>query len=206
MPDSILSIPEIRDYERINAELIQRLDAGHTNVRLAGAEGQRLLLAGMVGGWSALVEVEGDAGPELAAGLDAPGVTVVVRGRSADGAGARLRAGRLILLGDTGDALGASQQGGVILAAAGAGHRAGLNQSEGVLVVLGPLGRLAGERQTGGRVFVPAGQLGPHAGHGRRAGALLRFDAATHLGLSAEDAGILQSILDAAARWVPKTW
>jgi len=202
-PSAVLSIPEVRDYDRINAELSQRLDEGHAHVRVVGAEGQRLLLAGLVGGWSALVEIEGDVGPELAAGLDAPGVTVVARGRSADGAGARLRAGRLILLGDTGDVLGSGQQGGVILAAAGAGHRAGLNQCGGVLVVLGPLGRLAGERQTGGRMFVPAGQLGPHAGHGRRGGGLLRFESTTDLGLPAEDAGIFQSILRGAARWVP---
>ena len=176
VPDSVLSVPEIRDYDRINAELVQRLDAGQSYVRLSGAEGQRLLLAGLTGGWSALVEIEGDAGPELAAGLDCPGVTVVARGLTADGAGARLKGGRLILKGDTGDALGAGQEGGVILAARGAGHRAGLGQRGGVLVVLGPLGRLAGERQTGGRMFVPAAQLGPHAGHGRRGGDLLRFE------------------------------
>jgi glutamate synthase domain-containing protein 3 len=160
------------------------------------------LLAGLAGGWSALVEIVGDVGPELAAGLDAPGVTVVAQGRSADGAGARLRAGRLILLGDTGDALGVGQQGGVILVAAGAGHRAGLNLCGGVLVVLGPLGRLAGERQTGGRMFVPAGRHGPHAGHGHRGGGLLRFEAVTDLGLAAEDAEIFRSILGDAARWV----
>lgn len=203
VPSAVLSIPEIRDYERINAELSQRLDEGHAHVRVVGAEGQRLLLAGLVGGWSALVEIEGDVGPELAAGLDAPGLTVVARGRSADGAGARLRAGRLILLGDTGDALGVGQQGGVILAAAGAGHRAGLNQCGGVIVVLGPLGRLAGERQTGGRMFVPAGRLGPHPGHGHSGGGLHRFEAATDLGLPAEDADIFRTILRDAARWVP---
>ena len=51
------------------------------------------------------------------------------------------------------------------------GTAPGSTSAGGVLVVLGPLGRLAGERQTGGRMFVPAGQLGPHAGHGRRGGA-----------------------------------
>ena len=168
VPSAILSIPEIRDYPRINAELSQQLDEGHAHIRLVGAEGQRLLLAGVTGAWSALVEIEGESGPELAAGLDAPGLTVVARGPTADGAGARLRAGRLILLGDTGDALAAGQEGGIILAAAAAGHRAGLGQRGGVLLVLGPLGRLAGERQSGGRMFVPADRLGPHAGHGRR--------------------------------------
>jgi glutamate synthase domain-containing protein 3 len=201
-PSTVLSIPEVRDYQRINAELAQRLDEGYACVRLAGAEGQRLLLSGMAGSWSALVEIEGDAGPELAAGLDAPGLTIIARGRTADGAGARLRAGRLILLGDTGDALGVGQQGGVIVAVAAAGHRAGLGQSGGVLVVLGPLGRLAGERQAGGRLFFHAGRIGPHAGHGHRGGALLRIESATDFGLPAEDAAILRTILHEVEPWI----
>ncbi len=59
----VVSIPDIRDYQRINAELAQLLDAGHPRVLLAGAEGQRLLVAGLAGAWSATVEVEGRAGP-----------------------------------------------------------------------------------------------------------------------------------------------
>ena len=160
-PSMVLSIPEIRDYQRINAELSQQLDEGHTHVRLVGAEGQRLLLAGVAGAWSALVEIEGDVRAGARRRARCAGLTVVARGPTADGAGARLRAGRLILLGDTGDALGSGQEGGVILAAAAAGHRAGLGQRGGVLVVLGPLGRLAGERQDGGRLFVHAAPARP---------------------------------------------
>src|SRR5262245_43921878 len=89
-PEAVLSIPEIRDYERINSELVQRLDSGHQRVRLKGAEGQRFLVARLVGGWTAVVEIEGRVGPELAAELNAPGLTVVCRGSAADGAGRAL--------------------------------------------------------------------------------------------------------------------
>jgi glutamate synthase domain-containing protein 3 len=171
-----LSIPEIRDYDRINAELVRCLDDGHPHVRLVGAEGQRFLAGALAGDWKAVVEIEGRAGPELAAGLDAPGVTVVCRGPAADGAGRGLRAGRLLILGDAEDCLGYAQEGGAILAARDAGHRAGLNQRGGVLAILGAVGRLAGERQSGGWLFVSGDRLGPFAGHGRRGGRSVRLD------------------------------
>ena len=67
-------IPEVREYPRINAEVVRHLDAGHARVVLAGAGGHRLLLHRLTGPWNAVVEVEGHAGPELAAELDAPGL------------------------------------------------------------------------------------------------------------------------------------
>jgi glutamate synthase domain-containing protein 3 len=207
-PDSVLSIPEIRDYQRINAELTARLDAGQTSIRLDGAEGQRLLAAGLEGSWSALIEIHGRTGPELAAGLNAPNLTVVGRGPTADGAARGLRNGRLILLGGAGDALGYGQEGGIVLAAAGAGHRAGLAQRGGVLVVLGPVGRLAGERQAGGWLFAVADRLGPYAGHGRRGGVLIRLAQEPALaaepdrGLDPEDSALLRGVLGAAAPWI----
>ncbi|WP_406700804.1 glutamate synthase [Singulisphaera sp. Ch08] len=175
LESAVLSIPDIRDYEKINAELVQRLDSGTTRVCLAGAEGQRFLAAGLRGGWNAVIEVEGRAGPELAAELDAPGLTVVCRGPAADGAGRGLRAGRLVILEDAGEGLAYAQQGGIVFAARGAGARAGLNQHGGVLVMLGPIGRLAGERQAGGLIFAFRDQLGLHAGRGRRGGRLIRL-------------------------------
>ena len=87
----VVSIPDIRDYQKINAELVALLDAGHRRVRLAGAEGQRLLGSGLRGAWNALIDLEGLAGTELAAALDAPGLTIVCRGPAADGAGAASR-------------------------------------------------------------------------------------------------------------------
>jgi glutamate synthase domain-containing protein 3 len=172
--DSPAPVPvdEIRDYHRVNAEVARRLDRGATRVRLTGVEGQRLLLAGLRGAWRATVEIEGSAGPELAAGLETPGVLVVVNGAAADGAGRSLRSGTLLIRGSAGDGLGYRQAGGVIYALGRAGHRAGLAMEGGVLLLKGGAGRLAGERQSGG-LIVAAGELGPFAGHGRHGGRLL---------------------------------
>ena len=169
----VLSVPEIRDYQRINAELTVLLDAGHRLIRLVGVERQRLLVAGLRGRWDAVVEVEGDAGPELAAGLDAPGLTVVCRGRADDGAGSMLRAGRLIIVGAAGAAAGYAMRGGAVVVAGDAGPRAGLKQSGGVLVLLGDVERLAGDRQSGGILVARANRLGPHSGRGRLGGRFL---------------------------------
>jgi methylamine---glutamate N-methyltransferase subunit B len=168
-----LPIQEIRDYQKVNAELIQRLDAGHSHVRLIGAEGQRLLVAGLAGAWNALVEVVGHAGPELAAGLNAPGLTVVCHGPAADGAGGSLLAGRLVVEGEAGPAVGYAQRGGTIIVIGDAGPRAGPNQSGGLLFLCGDVGPLAAERQSGGLIVAFAGSLGPHSGRGRRGGRLL---------------------------------
>jgi len=169
-PAPSLSIPEIRDYQRINAELKVLLDQGHRRVRLEGAEGQRLLVAGLAGPWSAVVEVEGRTGPEFAANLDAPGLVVVAQGPTADGAARGLRSGVVIVLGPADDAAGAAQAGGTLIIAGPVGHRVGLGQSGGSLVLLGPTGRLPGERQAGGTLYFRPGNLGPHAGRGRRGG------------------------------------
>jgi methylamine---glutamate N-methyltransferase subunit B len=206
LPDSVLSIPEIRDYDRINAELKQRLDEGQSYIRLIGAEGQRLLVAGLSGPWSGLIEIEGKAGPELAASLDAEGLTVIARGSADDGAGRGLRAGTLIILGDAGEALGYALEGGRILAAGNAGHRVGLGQRGGIIVVLGTLGRLAGERQAGGRLFAYSDRLGPHAGRARRGGVFHRLGnedlAASDPALFPEDAEVFRRLLGDAGPWL----
>ncbi len=168
-----ISIPDVRDYQRINAELIQHLDAGHRLVRLAGAEGQRLLASGLVGHWDAVVEVLGFAGPELAAGLNAPGLTVLCQGSAADGAGSCLKNGSLIVRGDAGPAAGYAQAGGTIVVAGASGPRAGLNQSGGVLALLGPIGPLAGERQSGGRLFVASVSPARHWSRGQSGGRVI---------------------------------
>ena len=122
---------------------------------------------------SATIEVDGNAGPELAAELNAPGLTVVCRGSAADGAGRGLQAGKLLVLGHAGVALGYFQKGGLIVAAGDAGARAGLCQSGGELVLLGACGPLTGERQAAGRLFLDKDLAGPHLGHGRRGGRLI---------------------------------
>ena len=66
------------------------------------------------GGVDGDLEVEGVAGPELAAGLEAPGLTIVARSDVLDGAGSGLVEGLLVVLGSAGSAVGYAQQGGLI--------------------------------------------------------------------------------------------
>lgn len=169
----LIVIPEVRDYQRINSELVVRLDEGHSLVRLTGADGHRLLVSGISGNWNAVVEVEGRVGPEIGFGLNAPGLTVICRGDAADGAGSGLQAGLLVILGSAGHAVGYAQRGGTIVVTKDCGHRAGLNQSGGLLVLLGSAGRLVGERQSQGTILVGTDKLGPHSGHGHHGGRLL---------------------------------
>lgn len=204
-PVPVVSIPDIRDYERINAALVQFLDDGHPRVRLQGAEGQRLLAAGLSGAWRAVVEVEGRAGPEVAAELNAPGLTVECHGPVADGAGRSLRAGTVVIRGDAGPALGYALEGGAILTVGNAAARAGLNQRGGVIVVLGAVGRLAGERQSGGLFFARGGQLGPHAGRGARGGRLVRLGPAGNdlAGVDHDAAEVFRTLCDPRAGLIP---
>jgi glutamate synthase domain-containing protein 3 len=173
-----LFIPEIRDYQKINAELVALLDRGHSRVRLESADGQRLLASGLRGHWTATVEIVGRTGPEVAADLDAPNLTVILLGSTADGAGRGLAAGRILIQGDAGDACGYAQSGGLLVILGSAGHRAGLRQSGGTLAVLGNVGRLAGEGQSGGRVFLPSDRFGPHESRGQVGGRLIAGSAA----------------------------
>jgi len=180
-PAPPIVVPELRDYQQINAELVRRLNLGQRHVRLEGVEGQRLLVSRIAGSWQALVELEGNAGPELAAELDAPGLIVVCRGSAADGAGRGLAAGRLLILGAAGAAIGYFQRGGLIVAAGDVGPRAGLAQRGGDLVLLAATGALAGERQSGGRLLYEQARVGPHFGHARRGGRLIALPSGQHL-------------------------
>ena len=166
----VILVPEVRDYGRINAELVALLDQGHRTIRLEGAEGQRLLASGLVGLWRAVIEVEGRTGPEFAANLDAPSLRIVARGETADGAGRGLRSGTVIIDGDAGDGLGYAQSGGSLFVVGNAGHRAGLAQSGGILAVFGSTGRLAADRQSGGRFFLGPRGAGPYLGRGQQGG------------------------------------
>jgi glutamate synthase domain-containing protein 3 len=169
-------VPELRDYQQINSELVRRLNAGQTHVRLEGVEGQRLLVSQLKGHWHAVIEVEGNAGPELAADLDSPGLTVVCHGSAADGAGRGMSAGRLLILGTAGSVLGYVLRGGLIVAARPVGPRAGLGPRGGDLFLLDRCGALAGERQSGGRLYLHPGLAGTHLGFGSRQGEVIRLD------------------------------
>jgi glutamate synthase domain-containing protein 3 len=173
----VLVVPDIRDYQRINAELVRLLDSGSPRVRLVGVERQRLLAAGLAGRWNAVIEVEGNAGPELAAGLDAPGLTVLCRGDANDGVARSMKAGRVVVLGSASDAPGYDQRGGILVIVGDAGHRAGLNLQGGSQLYQGKVGRLLGERQSGGAIYAPLGAVGPHSGRGRSGGDLILYSA-----------------------------
>ncbi len=171
---AVVPVPEIRDYRAINLEIIRLLNEGQPRIILAGAHGQRLLAAGIAGPWRAVVEVDGDAGPELAAGLDAPGLTIVCRGGVEDGGASGLLSGFVAVMGSCGTAFGYAQRGGLAVAVGSVGPRAGLCQMGGDLVLLSDAGPLAGERQSGGRLFASA-RLGDHPGRGHRGGRLVRM-------------------------------
>ena len=198
---SVVDVAEVRDYPLINAEVEARLRLGLGRVILAGVEGQRLLLAGLSGPWEAVVEIQGRAGPELAATLDAPGLRVVCQGPAADGAGRALRAGRLLIRGDAGAGVGYTQAGGTIVVAGSAGPRAGLDQAGGTLILLGEVGRLAGERQAGGRLYAVGDRLGPHAGLGRRGGRLIRLSVGGEPAV-ADDRLAFRDALDGLGPWL----
>ncbi len=202
-----INVPELRDYQQINAELVRRLNLGQRRVRLEAVEGQRLLVSRLAGSWQAVVEIDGNAGPELAADLDAPGLVVVCHGTAADGAGRGLRAGRLILLERCGTAVGYFQQGGLILARADVGPRAGLNQQGGDLILLGRSGALTGERQTGGRLFLQTSLTGADPGFGARGGRQIHLPADGPLtaGLDPADRLVLEQAIELAGRYASTT-
>ncbi len=198
-------VPELRDYQQINAEIVRRLNQGERHVRLEGVAGQRLLVSRIAGDWQALIELDGDAGPELAAELDAPSLTVVCRGSAADGAGRGLKAGRLLIGGVAGPAIGYFLRGGLVVAVGNVGSRAGLNQHGGDLVLLGKVGALAGERQSGGRLVFRHGSNGPHTGHGRQAGQVIVLPAEQPLTVELDhhNRRLIETALELANRFFP---
>lgn len=163
----------VRDYQQINREVIAALDAGHRHIRLTSVEGQRLLLSGLRGSWPALIEIQGTAGPELAAELDAPNVSILCHGSVADGSGRALRAGQLVITGNAGEAAGTWMRGGVQIVVGTTGHRAGLRLQGGSLILFGPPGRLLADRQSGGDVFARLDLAESVADRGRTGGRLI---------------------------------
>ena len=148
-----------------------------------------------------MIEVVGDAGPELAAEMDAPGVTVVCRGSTADGGASRLKSGRVLILGAAGPAFGYALRGGLAMVVGTTGARAGLRQLGGDLILFGLAGPLVGERQSGGRLLTHA-ELGPHAGRGRLGGRFIRMDVGGGVLGDAEDRAAMGSALSAFSPWL----
>jgi glutamate synthase domain-containing protein 3 len=198
--EAVLSVPEIRDYRAINRELVRLLDQGCRAIRLTGANGQRLLVSGLVGSWTAAIELTGDAGPELAAEMDAPNLTLVCRGSVGDGGASRLTAGRVLIMGRAGPAFGYAQRGGLAMVAGAVGARAGLRQRGGDLILIGWAGPLCGEFQSGGRLLTLA-ELGPHAGRGHQGGRFICIDP-TDRHADADDRATMASAFEAFRPWL----
>jgi glutamate synthase domain-containing protein 3 len=201
-----LAVSELRDYHVINREVLGHLDRGRSLIRLAGVEGQRLLLHGLRGDWAATILVEGDAGPELASEMDARKLAVICTGRAADGAGRGLISGTLVVLGASGTALGYGQSGGSIAAWSAIGPRAGLDQAGGRLVLASAVGRLAGERQRGGTLVLLGAEVAGNLGHARRGGRLVspagRVSGTAAMG--AQDVAAIGEIASRCAAWAPE--
>ncbi len=196
----VLSVPEIRDYRAINSELVRLLDQGCRTIRLTGVNGQRLLASGLTGSWAAAIEVAGDAGPELAAEMDAPDLTLICRGSVGDGGASQLAAGRVLIMGRAGPAFGYAQRGGLAMLVGTAGARAGLRQRGGDLILMGWAGPLCGENQLGGRLLT-CGDLGPHAGRGHRGGRFIRIDP-TDRYADADDRAALAAAFQVFSPWL----
>ena len=196
----VFSVPEIRDYRAINGELVRSLDQGISRFRLIGVNGHRLLVSGLVGPWNAVIEVVGDAGPEVAADMDAPGITVVCRGSAADGGAARLKAGRVLVLGSAGPAFGYTLRGGLAMVVGAVGPRAGLRQVGGDLILLGPAGAMAGERQLGGRIFTHS-DLGYHIARGRQGGRFIHMELGAENLMAPDDLATLTAAFEVFAPW-----
>ena len=204
-PAPPIVVPELRDYQQINAELVRRLNLGERHVRLEGVAGQRLLVSRIAGAWRALIEVDGNAGPELAAELDAPDLTVVCRGE-------RRRWRRPRPGGWTALHRGRGRCGHRLFPAGRADRRGRRRRTEGRP---GPAWgrpctsrqgwRLAGERQAGGRLFFKQGRIGPHAGHGRRAGRLIALPSEQPLAadLDQDDYRLIEAALRLANCFFP---
>jgi formylmethanofuran dehydrogenase subunit C len=204
----ILEVPEIRDYQRINRAVRQALDAGTNRIQLRGVDGQRLLLHRLRGGWHATIEIDGNAGPELARELDAPGLLVDCLGDVADGAAGALAGGAIFIRGNAGLALGIDQRGGLIVAQGATQARAGLNQRGGVLWLLGSAGPLAGERQQGGILLLSGALVGPLRGHARQGGEIVISPNPQAISAMVKSQGIdmLATELRKVAAQVPDFW
>jgi len=81
--EAVLSFPISAIYERNQRGAGATARLGTRQCPTRRRRGTAILAARLAGDWSAVVEVEGCAGPELAAELNAPSLTVVCRGHAA---------------------------------------------------------------------------------------------------------------------------
>ena len=190
-------VPEIRDYERINLEIVARLQTGFKTIVLQGVEGQRLLVSGLSGDWEGCVVVEGRAGPDLGAGLNTPRLRVDCLGDVADGVGHSLRGGSICVRGNAGTCAGYGLSGGRIIIEGNTGPRAGLNQKGGLLVVFGNAGNLVGEGRAGGIFAAFAGRIGKHPNLAATGGRFLNLELSGEMSFEGLDPEMIASLSEA---------
>ncbi|MFM1801712.1 MAG: hypothetical protein RJA81_1064 [Planctomycetota bacterium] len=151
-----LHLPEWRDSQAVTRQVVTALNLGVSKVVLSGARGDRLLLAGLSGDWSATIRIDGNVGSELAREMNSPGITVLATGDVGAGAGSGLKAGRLLILGRSGALAGTQIENGEIWCLGPAGNRLGYRASGGLIVVGDGLGLMAMDRRVSGTVRIQA--------------------------------------------------
>lgn len=146
-------------------------------------QGRRMLRLGDVfdvhGGREARVEVQGMLARADGIGAGMSGGEMVVVGHGGRRLGAGMRGGMVVVDGDAGDDLGAAMQGGTVRVSGDAGDRVGgalpgasRGMTGGEIVVRGSVGAEAGARVRRGLVVV-AGRAGERAADGMIAGTLI---------------------------------
>jgi formylmethanofuran dehydrogenase subunit C len=126
--------------------------------------------------------VEGAAGDELAAGLQAG--RIHVRGHARDLAACEMAGGELVVEGDVGDFAASARpgsmdgmRGGQLVVHGHAGQRFADRMRRGTVFLLGHAGDYFASRLVAGTIAV-AGRVGQHAGYGMRRGSLVFAGAA----------------------------
>lgn len=151
-PTLRIHLPEWRDSYAVTQQVAGALNKGIERIYLSGARGDRLLLAGLTGPWSAEIRIDGDLGTELAREVNAPSLFILANGNAGAGAGYGLKGGTLAISGSCGALLGSGIKGGEIWALAGTGTRLGHRASGGRLVISSGIDAMAMDRRTGGTI------------------------------------------------------
>lgn len=149
-----IHLPEWRDSQAVSRQMVTALNRGVMRIHLTGARGDRLLLSRLAGDWSACVRIDGIVGTELARELDCPNLVILATGDVGAGAGAGMKAGRLLIQGNCGALAGTGLENGEIWCLGPAGNRLAHRASGGLVVVGNALGAMSMDRRMGGSVRI----------------------------------------------------
>lgn len=156
LKDSILRLhlPEWRDSQAVTRQVVTAFSRECFRIHLTGARGDRLLLAGLAGDWPAEIRIDGQVGTELARDLNCPNLTILATDDVGAGAGAGMKAGRILIQGRAGALTGTRIENGEIWCLGPAGNRLAHRARGGVIVVGNALGTMCMDRRTGGTVRI----------------------------------------------------